>query len=90
MNILRPRSRTISVRLSEDELHTMKQRCLETGARSISELARNAMQHILQGNGGGSDSGPSWSEHHAEIQELERKIASLAEEIAAVRASART
>lgn len=49
MTVLKPRSRSISIRLSEEEFLTLKQLCLVTGARSVSDLTRDAMRMILKG-----------------------------------------
>jgi hypothetical protein len=49
MTVLKPRSRSISIRLSEEEFLTLKQLCLVTGARSVSDLTRDAMHMILKG-----------------------------------------
>jgi hypothetical protein len=47
MTVTKPRSRMISVRLSEDEYLALQQLCTVTGARSISDLTRDAMQGLL-------------------------------------------
>ena len=47
MKIRNPRSRTISIRLSEEEYVGLKRLCLATGARSVSDLTRDAMRVIL-------------------------------------------
>lgn len=47
MKIRNPRSRTISIRLSEEEYVGLKRLCLVTGARSVSDLTRDAMRVIL-------------------------------------------
>ncbi len=52
MGILKPRSRMISVRLSEDEYHELRSLCASHEARSVSEMARKAMQNILGQSGG--------------------------------------
>jgi hypothetical protein len=49
MTILNPRSRTISIRLSEEEYVGLKRLSLVTGARSVSDLTRDAMRVILEG-----------------------------------------
>jgi hypothetical protein len=49
MAVLKPRSRSISIRLSEEEFLTLKQLCSVTGARSVSDLTRDAMRMILNG-----------------------------------------
>lgn len=49
MVIQNPRSRTISVRLSEEEYVGLKKLCRITGARSVSDLTRGAMNAVLNG-----------------------------------------
>jgi hypothetical protein len=46
MKVLKPRSRMISVRLSQEEYERLCRLSVLTGARSISDLAREAM-HLL-------------------------------------------
>ncbi|MBZ5585406.1 MAG: hypothetical protein LAQ30_25025 [Acidobacteriia bacterium] len=45
----------ISVRLSEDEYHELRDMCASHEARSVSEMARKAMQTILGQASGRSD-----------------------------------
>lgn len=49
MTVLKPRSRMISVRLSDEEYLGLKQLCAVAGARSVSDLTRNAMRVMLKG-----------------------------------------
>lgn len=49
MNIRNPRSRTVSIRLSEEEYIGLKRLCLVTEARSVSDLARDALRMVLEG-----------------------------------------
>src|SRR5690349_18493059 len=54
MSILKRRSRMVSFRLSEDEYSDLKHLCLNGAARSVSELARDALQKLIitrNGNG---------------------------------------
>ena len=47
MAVLKPRRRLVYFRISEDEFQQIQQLCAVTGARSISEMARSAVQkHI--------------------------------------------
>jgi hypothetical protein len=46
---LRPRSRMISVRLSDEEYTALRRLCLVTGARSVSDMTRDAMRVLLDG-----------------------------------------
>ena len=48
MKVLKPRSRMISVRLSEAEYDELCRLSAITGARSLSDLARDAMRLLLR------------------------------------------
>ena len=49
MSILKPRTRVVYFRVSEEEFLRLMDLCPTHGARSISELARSAMQNIIRG-----------------------------------------
>src|ERR1700676_3493786 len=49
MTVQNPRSRTISIRLSEQEYLGLKQLCAVTGARSVSDFTRDGMRVVLNG-----------------------------------------
>jgi hypothetical protein len=49
MTVLKTRSRMVSVRLSENEYQALIELCASSGARSISDLTRSAMQALLCG-----------------------------------------
>lgn len=48
MPVIRPRNRLVYFRVSEDEFQQFTQICESSGARSISDLARSAMQRMIQ------------------------------------------
>jgi hypothetical protein len=50
MSVLKTRSRMVSIRLSEDEYVALRELCTSTGARSVSDLTRDAMHALLSGN----------------------------------------
>ena len=50
MSVLNPRSRIISIRLSEAEYSALRKRCDVTNARSVSDLTRDAMKALLAGS----------------------------------------
>jgi hypothetical protein len=56
MNALKRRSRMVSFRLSEEEYEGLKHICMTVGARSLSDIARDAVQRLL-GNGTESKNG---------------------------------
>ncbi len=46
MTVLRKRGRQIAFRVSEEEYLALQMACLETGSRSISDLAREAAKNV--------------------------------------------
>jgi hypothetical protein len=46
MPVLKPRSRLVYFRVSEDEFHEFSEMCTAAHARSISDLARSAMKQL--------------------------------------------
>jgi len=64
----------ISVRLSEEEYLTLRRLCSATGARSISDLTRDAVQALLRGANGDAVFGTYMDELRTQIQELHKKI----------------
>ncbi len=47
MSVLKRRSRMISFRVSEDEYAGLKDLCVNEGARSVSDLARDAVHRMI-------------------------------------------
>lgn len=47
MSVLKRRSRMISFRLSEDEYTGLKNLCVNEGARSVSDMARDAVHRLI-------------------------------------------
>jgi DNA-binding transcriptional regulator GbsR (MarR family) len=45
--VLKPRERLVYFRVSEDEFHQFVSVCEREGARSVSDLARNAVQRLI-------------------------------------------
>ena len=78
MAVLKPRSRTISIRLSEEEFLSLKNLCSVTGARSVSDLTRDAMRVVLNGLNRDDVLGLRMDEFHAQLKNLDRKIDQLA------------
>ena len=50
MNDIDHRNKMISLRLSEEEFELLKARYHTYGARNVSDLARQALQHIMTGS----------------------------------------
>lgn len=78
MAVLKPRSRSISIRLSEEEFLTLKQLCSVTGARSVSDLTRDAMRMILNGADREDVITLRLDELRAQLKHLDQKIDELA------------
>ena len=81
MTVLKPRSRTISVRLSEEEFLALRRVCLLTGARSVSELTREAMRPVLSDVNRDDPLGQRLNEFHAYMKSLEKKVEQLEAQI---------
>jgi Arc/MetJ-type ribon-helix-helix transcriptional regulator len=86
MTVLKPRSRMISVRLSEEEYSALQQLCASTGARSVSDLTRDAMRSLLEGQLRGNESASLIDEFRSRLSDLDQKV----EELAGLVASSRT
>src|SRR5271155_5484915 len=71
--VLKPRERLVYFRVSEDEFRQFVSVCEQAGARSVSDLARNAVQRLI-----------AEGERQREGQELEQKMRVLENLIAAV------
>ena len=87
MAVLKPRSRMISVRLSDEEYTALRRLCLVTGARSVSDITRDAMRALLSGS---SRDNVVWShmdEFRVQMQNLDKKIEQLAAEIRMIKES---
>jgi hypothetical protein len=86
MTILKPRSRMISVRLSEEEHSALKRLSLVTGARRVSDLARDAMRGLLNGTNREDVLRNHLEEFRAEIRHLHRKIEHVAATVEEIKA----
>lgn len=76
----------ISVRLSEEEHSALKRLSVVAGARSVSDLARDAMRGLVNGTHREDGFSNHVEEFRAEIRSLHRKLEQLA---ATVKASKR-
>ena len=71
----------ISVRLSEEEYSALMNLCASSGARSVSDLARDAMRLLVGGGETGSPSERYAEGLQAQIFSLNQKIEALSERI---------
>jgi hypothetical protein len=77
MTVMKPRSRMISVRLSEEEYAALRHLCSLTGARSVSDLTRDAMRTVLRGGNRNEPVGGDIEEFRAGMKSLEKKVEQL-------------
>ena len=71
------RSRMISVRLSEEEYAALRHLCSLTGARSVSDLTRDAMRSVLKRIDREEPLGGNIEEFRAGMRNLEKKVEQL-------------
>jgi len=77
MAVLKPRERLVYFRITEDEFHQFAGVCEQAGARSISDLARNAVQRLIaEGNRNHEHEGLA-----PKMQSLEKLIAEVTEQL---------
>jgi len=81
MTVLKARSRMISVRLSEEEYSALVNLCVMSGARSVSDLARDGLRLLISGPDDGSLSKLHADGLQAQIQLLNRRIEELNQRI---------
>jgi hypothetical protein len=72
-----PRSRVISIRLTADEYACFRELCIAQGIRTLSEMARSAMQTMLQQ----SLHPPAEESIEARLTQLESRLRLLALEV---------
>lgn len=73
----------VSVRLSENEYEALLQLCSSSGARSVSDLTRSAMQALLSGTTREEMLHTRLNEFCDQMNSLGRRIEELAEKFAA-------
>jgi hypothetical protein len=76
----------ISVRLSEEEYLTLRRLCSAIGARSISELTRDAVQVLLRSASADAFPKPYMDELRTQIQEIHKKIEQLTADMSSYKA----
>jgi Arc/MetJ-type ribon-helix-helix transcriptional regulator len=85
MTLMKPRSRMISVRLSEEEYTAVRRLCSLTGARSVSDLTREAMRTALRSVNREDSLGGNLDEFRADMKNLEKKLEQLEAKITIIR-----
>ena len=77
----------ISVRLSEEEYTALRGLCSLTGARSVSDITRDAMRVLLSGPSRETGHGDPLGAWHAHMRSLEARIEQLASEITTLKSN---
>ena len=77
MAVLKPRERLVYFRISEDEFRQFVSVCEQEGARSVSDLARSAVQRLIA-DGNRQREGDGMAE---KMYKLERLIAAVTEQL---------
>jgi hypothetical protein len=72
--------------MSEEEFSTLRRICVATGARSVSDLAREAIRGLLNGGNQENSGEGSRNEYSAQMRNLEQKVDKLSAEIALFKA----
>lgn len=86
MPVLNRRNRMLSIRLSEDEFEQLRAVCQDRGARSVSDLAREAMMQMISPRR--ARNGSSDGVLLARIQELDQRVSDLQTEVSRLSAQA--
>jgi len=74
MTVLKPRSHIFSVRLSYEEYLAITELCSKVGARSISDLARDAMRRLVSAARQESEGKSAIDELRVELKTLHDKV----------------
>jgi phage shock protein A len=82
MTVLKPRSRKVSVRLSEEEYVALRRVCSLTSARSVSDLTREAVRAVVKDVSREDQLGRHLDEFRTGMKNLERKVERLEAKIA--------
>lgn len=89
MPVLKPRSRMISIRLSEEEYFELRRLCAVTGARSVSDLARDALHLVLGRPRSAVETGSQMEEFLSQMNSLNQKVERLTAELSVAKATAK-
>jgi len=75
MALLIRRSKVVSVRMSDAEFRQLKELCVATGARCVSDLARDTIFRLM--NGGGASQAGHAGALESRVQELDERLNTL-------------
>jgi hypothetical protein len=76
---MRRRDKMISIRLSDDEFVRVREACRVTGARSVSDLARDAMRRLVAGAPAPHEAGGDGL--CARVEDLDQKVNHLQQQV---------
>jgi Arc/MetJ-type ribon-helix-helix transcriptional regulator len=76
MIVMKRRAKMVSIRLSDDEYRRLKEMTEAQGARSVSDVARSAMQLMLSAHQAGLD-----GTIESRVRELDGRVAVLDREV---------
>jgi Arc/MetJ-type ribon-helix-helix transcriptional regulator len=76
MVVMKRRAKMVSIRLSDDEYQRLKEMTQAQGARSVSDVARSAMQLMLSAHDAGSD-----GSIESRVRELDGRVTVLKREV---------
>jgi hypothetical protein len=82
VTIQKPKSRMISVRVSEEEYSALRALCALTGAPSVSALTRDAMRALMDGVNNNDALGGHMGDFRAHMRKLNKNIEKLSHSIA--------
>lgn len=68
----------ISIRVSEDEYAALRSLCLSTGARSVSDLTRDAMHALIRGSLRDDADGAPGDDLRIRVKNLDERVEQLA------------
>ena len=74
MAVLKPRSRIVSFRLSQEEYEALESTCIAAGARSISDFARSAACSLSVQNNGLPEKAPDFRALQKRVEDLDREV----------------
>ena len=89
MAVLRARSKLVTFRLSEQEHAALQHYCVRAGARSMSDVAREAVLRTIQIRSGRGTLDKDISSLLVDLEELDTKIADVSQLIARLLGSRR-
>ena len=79
MTLLSRRSKMVSIRLSDEEFRRLRELCLTTGARSVSDLAREAMRRLTADAPDSTET--AGGELTARVEDLDQRVSYLQQQV---------